>query len=88
MLNTLFGRYEFRGGNSKKFWHIVIDHTTQTCTAYWGRIGNNPQSKTYTKTEAFIKIQEKINKGYIKVKGYEEEVGSTAINYILTDEVA
>jgi predicted DNA-binding WGR domain protein len=88
MVNTMFGRYEFRGDGSKKFWHIVFDMTSQTYTASWGRIGNSAQSKKYSRAEAMKKIQEKIKKGYIKVKGYEEVIGSTAINYILTDEVA
>ena len=88
MSNTMFGRYEFKEGGSRKFWHIVYDLTTQTCTASWGRIGNSPQHKQYSKSEALKKIKEKISKGYIKVQGYEETVGNNSVHYILTDEVA
>jgi predicted DNA-binding WGR domain protein len=88
MNNSMFGRYEYRGGGSNKFWHIVCDLSTQTCTASWGRIGNSPQNKKYSLAEGKKKIMEKIKKGYVKVKGYEETIGCTSLHYILTDEVA
>lgn len=84
--NTPFGRYEYRDGNSKKFWHIILDMTQQVCIASWGRIGNSPQSKTYTREEAAKKIREKIAKGYIKKQGYEEVIGNNSIHFILSDE--
>lgn len=85
---SMFGRYEYRGGSSKKFWHIVYDLSTETYTASWGRIGNSPQSKVYTRAQALKKIQEKLNKGYVKVKGYDETVGNHSVHYILNDEAA
>lgn len=69
------GRYEYIGGGSEKFWHIVYDKTNDVYLAKWGRIGNNPGGQaTYDEKQASKKIAEKKRKGYVKVDGYEEAV--------------
>lgn len=86
---SMFGRYEYRGGSKRKFWHIVYDLSTETYTASWGRIGKPPKGTTdYTREETLKKIQEKLKKGYVKVKGYDETVGNHSVHYILNDEAA
>lgn len=80
------GRYEFVGGGSNKFWHIVYNKTTQEYVAKWGAItAKNFQSKVYTRKEAMKKINEKLNKGYRKVSGYEEEIGNNSTHFIMSD---
>jgi len=85
----MLGRYEFtenyigdRSG-SHKFWHIVLDMSTQTYICTWGRIGeHSPDPVTYDAKKAMTKIKEKIKKGYLKVKGYDETTGCQSIHFI------
>jgi len=54
-----------------------------TCFATWGRIGNrSPDPVSYDLKQAEKKIKEKIKKGYKKVDGHEEAVGSKSINFV------
>lgn len=80
------GRYEFVGGNSAKYWHIVFDKTKRVYLAKWGKIGKSPQgSKEYSREQAFKKIREKVNKGYGLVPGFEESVGENSVHFILEE---
>ena len=86
MSNTNLGRYEFVGGTSSKYWHIILDATRSVYIAKWGRIGNAPQgSKEYTYEEAMKKISQKIKKGYAKEDGYEESRGNNATHFIMSE---
>jgi len=82
---SIYGRYEMRNPatNTSKFWWIVFDRSKQVAICTWGRIGNSsPPPKEYTVAEAEKKIREKLKKGYSKVTGYEEEIGSQSIHFI------
>lgn len=82
-----FGRYEMvdRASNTSKFWWIVFDQSKQVCICTWGRIGNHsPPPKEYTLEEAEKKVREKLKKGYSKVAGYDEKIGSQSIHFIKT----
>lgn len=84
-MKTTMGRYEFVSGTSAKYWHIVFDRSKQVYLAKWGKIGKAPQgSKEYSRNEVEKKIREKINKGYYKVPGYEDEIGSNSVHFILS----
>jgi hypothetical protein len=92
---NLLGRYEYSGttanGNrSDKYWHIIFDKTTRQYIAQWGRrSASAPQdTKVYSLPEARKKINEKINKGYNKVSGYQTTAGENSIHFILEDEAA
>jgi predicted DNA-binding WGR domain protein len=78
------GRYEYVGGSSNKYWHVVHDQNNNVYVATWGRIGNrNPGgSKQYSAQEIRKKIIEKRKKGYVKVDGYEERVGNLSVHFI------
>jgi len=78
------GRYEFidMSINSCKFYHIIHDLSRNVYIAKWGRIGNAPQSKEYTESQARKKISEKIKKGYVHKEGYPAVRGSAAVNFI------
>jgi len=85
METKLLGRYELIDPttNTRKFWHIVLDRTTQTCFATWGRIGcRSPEPVVYDLIKAMKKVKEKMKKGYSKVGGYEEAVGSKSIHFV------
>ena len=64
-------RFEFIGGNSSKFWEVLVSCNQVTVT--FGRIGTSGQSerKTFPDGEAAAKhaqkkIDEKIKKGYVE----------------------
>jgi len=82
-----YGRYEMvnRSTNTNKFWWVVFDQSLQKVICTWGRIGNSsPEPKLYTIEEAEKKIKQKLKKGYKKVEGYEEKIGSQSIHFIKT----
>lgn len=84
---SIYGRYEMvnRSTNTSKFWWVVLDESKQVVICTWGRIGNqSPPPKEYTLAEAMTKIKQKLKKGYDKVDGYEEKVGSQSIHFIKT----
>jgi hypothetical protein len=84
------GRYEMVGGKHDKYWHIIFDKTKRQYTAQWGsRKATKPMgTKIYSEKEARKKIEEKMDKGYHKVKGYQETVGANAAHFIMSDEAA
>jgi len=82
---NIYGRFECINleKNHRKFWHIVLDQSKGMVIATWGRIGNrSPSPKEYTIEQAEKKVKEKLKKGYKKVKGYPEKIGSQSINFI------
>ena len=80
------GRYEYVGGSSSKYWHIVFDKTKREYLAKWGRIGKAPQGyKVYARHEVEKKIREKTKKGYYRVSGFEESVGENSVHFILEE---
>lgn len=82
---SIYGRFEMvnPSTNTSKFWHIVFDRSTQMCVCTWGRIGNrSPTPKEYTIQQAQTKIRQKLKKGYDKVSGHTEEIGSQTIHFI------
>jgi len=82
---SIYGRYEMRNPstNTSKFWYIVFDKSQNLCICTWGRIGNSsPPPKEYSVKEATTKIRQKLKKGYSKVEGYTEEIGSQSIHFI------
>jgi len=82
---SIYGRYEMVNSatNTNKFWWIVFDQSKQVCICTWGRIGNrSPSPKEYTIAEAEKKIKQKLKKGYEKVDGYTEKIGSQSIHFI------
>ena len=82
---SIYGRYEMKNPstNTNKFWWVVYDRSKQVVICTWGRIGNqSPPPKEYTVAEAEKKIREKLKKGYVKVSGFEEEIGSQSIHFI------
>lgn len=84
--NNDLGRYEYEGGTSSKFWHVIFDMTTRRYLAQWGRIGRDPQGqKEYSEAEVTKKIREKKKKGYQKVNGYQETAGENSLHFIMTD---
>lgn len=81
------GRYHYvnPSENSNKFWHIVLDMSTQEYVCTWGRIGNNaPPPVIYDEKKAWTKIREKIKKGYFKQTGYMETTGTQSVHFIKT----
>ena len=83
----LLGRYHCINSekNHYKFWHIVFDKSKQIYIATWGRIGrNSPPPKEYTEDQAIKKIRDKMSerKGYKKVDGYDEVIGSQSVPFI------
>jgi predicted DNA-binding WGR domain protein len=80
------GRYEYIGGSSAKYWHVIFNKTDRTYLAQWGRIGRDPQGeKEYTEDEVRKKVREKLKKGYSKAQGYQEESGANSLNFIMQD---
>lgn len=87
----ILGRYEFIGttnnGNpSSKFWHIVFNKSTLEYIATYGRIGTAGTPHNYSGDYAKVQklIKQKINKGYNKVQGYNETIGSNSVHFIKT----
>ena len=79
----MLGKYKYVGGTSDKFWHIIHDRSRNVCVAKWGRNGRPPQgTKEYSMEQARKKVREKIKKGYVKVDGSLEHIGSNAIAFI------
>jgi len=69
--------------NTNKFWWVVYDQSRNMVICTWGRIGNSsPPPKEYTAKEAETKIRQKLKKGYEKVGGYTEKIGSQSIHFI------
>lgn len=67
-----FERYEYKDGNSNKFWEISLNNNI--VIVRFGRIGNSPQvkEKNYetndlAEKEKHKQVQRKLNKGYTKV---------------------
>lgn len=65
------GRYEYVGGGSSKFYH-VMETLSGEFEAYFGRIGAvSPQKRKFsTASQAAATIGEKRRKGYRLVPGY------------------
>jgi predicted DNA-binding WGR domain protein len=84
------GRYEYVGGGSDKYWHVIFDKTKREYVAQWGkRTASQPQgTKVYSESEVRKKINEKVKKGYRQVQGYNTSTGSNSIHFILEDEAA
>jgi predicted DNA-binding WGR domain protein len=69
--NATKRRFEFIGGNSSKFWEILVSGNQVTVT--FGRIGTSGQSerKTFPDADAAAKhaqkkIDEKLKRGYVE----------------------
>ena len=65
-----YGRYEFTGDNSSKYWSIER-LPGGDALASWGRIGaERPQGRqVLTEAEAARRVKDKLRKGYVKVGG-------------------
>lgn len=88
--STHLGRYELVDDKSNKYWHIILNKTTQEYVAQWGKItATSPQgTKVYTLKEAITKIREKIGKGYAKKMGYQETAGENSLHFIFEGDEA
>lgn len=60
-------RYEFVGGNSKKFWQYKYDEKETQAEVSWGRIGTAGTFQTTTVDDAKKRADEKVRKGYSMV---------------------
>jgi poly [ADP-ribose] polymerase len=75
------------GSNMNRFWEGEL-HDDGTVVTRWGRVGNDPQSKTFPQVgEAFFrkKIREKENKGYTEAKTVE--AGAKTIKSVGSSEL-
>ena len=59
-------RIENTNGKHNKFWQIT-DNNDGTHLAEWGAIGQTPRNKTYPSNIAMMKLEEKLNDGYVNV---------------------
>jgi hypothetical protein len=91
----LLGRYECIDPeiNARRVWHIVHDQTRDVYIVSYGRINGHATNIEYNEKQARIKIAGKRKDtskrpAYVKREGYEEVIGSLAINFIcsLVDE--
>ena len=85
----LLGRYECIEPeiNARRVWHIVHDQTRNIYIVSYGRKGNRAVNIEYNEKQALEKIKSKMKytskrPAYIKVKGYEEVIGSLVVNFI------
>lgn len=64
------GYYECRNSSSNKFYEVTYDPTTMKFMVRYGPIGNPGQTKDVSRDQAFIRIDEKLKKGYRLITAY------------------